>query len=268
MDSLKSLRDGDLHATLAQVKQEVRTSPRDPKLRVFLFQLFCVAGDWDRALTQLTVASELDKFAVPMMQTYQAAIRCEVLRTRVFAGARTPTVFGEPQPWMSLLIEANRRLAAGAAADAATLRDDAFEAAPSTAGTMDGKNFDWVADADPRLGPMLEAVIDGRYFWVPFHRLQSLTIEPPADLRDLVWMPARFTWSNGGETVGFIPARYPGSAEAGDPALALGRRTEWRQDGDWHLGLGQRMFATDTGEQSLLNVRRIEIRAGAEAAAA
>ena len=45
-------------------------------------------GEWDRALTQLTAAAELDPLAVPMAQTYRAAIRCEMLRERVFAGAR------------------------------------------------------------------------------------------------------------------------------------------------------------------------------------
>ena len=268
MDSLASLRDGDLQAALAHVKQDVRNAPREARHRIFLFQLFCVSGEWDRAITQLTVASELDPLAIPMMQAYQAAIRCEMLRARVFAGARSPTVFGDPQPWMSLLIEANRRLAAGADAEAAGLRDSAFEAAEAASGAIDGHDFEWLADADPRLGPMLEAIIDGRYFWVPFGRLSAVSIEPPADLRDQVWLPAEFTWTNGGQSMGFIPARYPGSAESGDPALALGRRTEWRERGDWYLGLGQRMLATDAGEHPLLDIRRITFRAASMADAA
>jgi type VI secretion system protein ImpE len=265
MDSLALLRAGDVPAALAALKQEVRKSPGDAKLRTFLFQLFCVTGEWDRALTQLKVASELDPLAVPMAQTYQSAIRCEMLRTRVFAGTRTPTVFGDPEPWMSMLIEANRRLAAGAPEDAAGLRDTAFEDAPAATGTIDGAAFEWLADADPRLGPMMEVIVDGRYFWVPYHRLQSLTIEAPADLRDQVWLPVQFVWANGGEAVGFIPARYPGSEAAADPAIALGRKTEWREQGDWYLGLGQRMLATDAGEHPLLDIRRIDI-APAEAA--
>jgi len=264
MDSLACLRAGDVPAALAALKQEVRKSPGDAKLRTFLFQLFCITGEWDRALTQLKVASELDPIAIPMATTYQAAIRCELLRGKVFAGTRTPTVFGDPEPWMSMLIEANRRLSAGAPTDAAGLRDTAFTDAPATTGTIDGAAFEWLADADPRLGPMIEVIVDGRYFWVPFHRLKTLTIEPPADLRDQVWLPASFVWANGGEAVGFIPARYPGSETAGDPAIALCRRTEWReQAGDWFLGLGQRMLATDTGEHPLLDIRRIDITAEA-----
>ena len=76
--------------------------------------------------------------------------------------------------------------------------------------------------------------------------MRQLAIEPPTDLRDQVWLPVQFTWTNGGVSVGFIPTRYPGSATAADPMLALARRTEWiarggPEDG-WALGLGQRMF--------------------------
>ena len=69
--------------------------------------------------------------------------------------------------------------------------------------------------------------MDGRYVWVAFERVRALRLDPPEDLRDKVWMPAGFTWSNGGEASGFVPTRYPGSAGAG-PAFALAGRTEWR----------------------------------------
>ena len=216
-------------------------------------------GEWDRAVTQLTAAAELDPLALPMAQTYRAAIRCELLRGKVFAGERTPTVFGQPEPWMSLLIEANRVLTAGREADATGLRDAAFEQAPAATGSIDDQPFEWIADADPRLGPMLEAMVDGKYYWVPFHRLRTLDIEAPADLRDQIWMPTHFVWANGGESFGFIPTRYPGSEASTDPALALSRRTEWQERGDWFLGLGQRMLATDAGEHPLMDIRRIAL---------
>jgi type VI secretion system protein ImpE len=259
-DARELLRASGPRAAIEQLKREVRKAPREPRLRTFLFQMFCVFGEWDRALTQLTVVSELDPMALPMAQTYRAAIRCEMLRERVFSGARSPTVLGEPAPWMSLLIEATRVLAGGAAAEAAGLRDAAFEAAPTASGTIDGAAFEWIADADQRLGPMLEAIVDGKYYWVPFTRLSRLDIEAPADLRDQVWMPAHFTWSTGGATYGFIPTRYPGSALEPEE-LALSRRTEWRESGGWEIGFGQRMLATDASEVAIMDLRRIEFAA-------
>lgn len=258
MDARETLRSGDPRAALDTLKQEVRRAPRDARLRTFLFQMFCVFGEWERALNQLAVAAELDPMALPMSQAYRATIRCEMLRERVFDGRRTPTVFGDPEPWMPLLLEANRLLAGGNPEQAASVRDDAFEQAPAARGSMDGRDFAWIADADPRLGPMLEAIVDGKYYWVPFHRLRRLAIEAPTDLRDQVWMPAQFTWANGGESVGFVPTRYPGSAAATDAQLALSRRTEWQDRGGWFVGLGQRMLATDADETALMDVRRVD----------
>jgi type VI secretion system protein ImpE len=262
--ALEAFRSSDVQSALAILKQDVRKAPRDAKLRTFLFQMFCVTGEWDRALTQLSVAAELDPLAYPMSQAYQAAIRCEILREKVFRGERSPTVLGDPGPWLPLLIEATRLLAAGRPDEAARLRDDAFAAAPATAGAMNGAPFEWVADSDPRLGPVLEVFVNGNYMWVPFSRLKSLHIEAPADLRDQVWMPVRFTWSNEGEAAGFIPTRYPGSANAQDPAVALSRRTEWVEAGaDWSLPLGQRVLVTDAEETALMDIRTLAIEPAA-----
>src|SRR6185312_5123384 len=104
--SREYLRAGDLSQALASLKEEVRKAPRDARLRTFLFQMFCITGEWDRALTQLSVAAELDPLALPMAQAYRTAVRCEVLREKVFRGESSPTVLGDPGPWLPLLIEA------------------------------------------------------------------------------------------------------------------------------------------------------------------
>jgi type VI secretion system protein ImpE len=107
---------------------------------------------------------------------------------------------------------------------------------------------------------VLEAVIEGRYFWVPFHSIQRIGIEEPGDLRDMVWLPAQFTWSNGGNAVGLIPTRYAGSERSDDGSVALARATSWQELGeDLIVGLGQRVLATDAGEFSLVDVREIKL---------
>jgi len=93
---------------------------------------------------------------------------------------------------------------------------------------------------------------------VPIARIKQLEIEPPEDLRDLVWMPARFLWVNQGEAVGMIPTRYAGSEAAADAQLKLARRTDWRQPMEGvYEGVGQRLLATDEAEFGILNVRQI-----------
>ena len=163
-----------------------------------------------------------------------------------------PATGGVPVP--ALLREGQ-----GSAADARALRDQAFEQAPAAGGTLNGQRFEWVADADMRLGPVLEVNINGKYYWVPFARLAKLTVEEPEDLRDAVWMPAHLQFENGGETVGLIPTRYPGSEASSDGLIALSRKTEWQEPSEgFYVGLGQRVLTMDTGDVSLMDVRTVE----------
>jgi len=254
------LRAGQLNEAMAALEDEVRGDPTNAKLRVFLFQLLSVLGDWERALTQLNVAAELDALNLLMAQVCRTAINCEAFRAEVFAGKRSPLVFGEPDEWIAWLIQANQMIAEGKYEASKSLRDRAFEAAPAVSGSIDGRPFQWISDSDSRFGPVLEAIIDGKYYWVPFTAIKSLRIEKPADLRDTVWIPVQFTWVNGGEATGLMPTRYPGSEVNEDNAIRLARKTEWiEQPGDVYLGLGQRMFATDEDDFPLLQIRQIDL---------
>lgn len=251
---------------LFALTEEVRARPGDSRLRVFMAQLLCVLGRWERALAQLDIAAELDALAVPMKQVYGDAIRCEALRAEVFGGRRTPLVLGTPPPWLALLIESLRLVGTGDAARAEALRQLAFDEAPALAGRLEGEDssetFQWIADADMRLGPVLEAFVNGRYYWVPFERLARLRLEAPEDLRDAVWMPAHLDLNPEGQTLALIPTRYPDSHVCDDGALALARRTEWTQvqPGVW-WGLGQRVLATDGGEHALMDLREVVLEA-------
>jgi type VI secretion system protein ImpE len=255
----QALRDGDPAAAVKLLQEQVRARPADAKLRIFLFQLLCVQGQWERALNQLSVTAEMDASALPMVQAYRECIQCERLRAEVFRGRKAPLLFGEPETWLALLIEALLREGRGDTADAAQLRAQSFEQAPATPGTLDGKPFEWIADADMRLGPVLEAVVNGKYYWVPISRLSQVTIEAPTDLRDRVWMPANLQFSNGGEVVAFLPTRYAGT-DLADPLLALARRTDWTEPTPGiFFGQGQRTLTTDQGDVALMDVRVIEL---------
>ena len=252
------LKSGDLTATLAALQDKVRADPADAKLRIFLFQLLCVMGDWKRAITQLKLSAEMQPAALMMAQTYREGIICEVYREKVFKGEKDPMIFGEPEPWLALLIEAQKLLAKGEAEKAAQLRDQAFEDAPTTSGTLNGTAFDWIADADMRMGPVLEVVVNGRYFWLPFSQISKVEIEPPADLRDAVWTAATLTLRNEGEVVALIPTRYAETPEFGDDAAKLARATAWRDAGaETFVGVGQRLFTTDGEDVALLDVREL-----------
>jgi len=288
MPALDALRRGDVSGALAELREEVKASPSDSRLRVFLFQLLSVVGEWDKALAQLGVAAELDPAAGVMAKAYQEILRCEALRREVFAGKRTPVVLGEPSEWVALLIEALAHEARGDTQAAADLRGKAFEMAPESSGQIataadaaesgdedrdapsdpQGTPFAWIADGDGRLGPVLEVIVNGKYAWAPFDRISLLRVDPPADLRDLVWAPVHFTWSTGGESVGVTPTRYPGAESHEDDAVKMARKTEWQDDGHGaYRGVGQRVLVTDLGEHPLLETRLVRIDQGDAAVA-
>lgn len=255
-----ALRAGDPRAALAKLTEAVRAKPADAKLRTFLAQLLSVLGQWERAHTQLNVVAELDKLAIPMRETVGHAIRCELLRAEVFAGRRTPVVFGQPEAWVAQLVESLRQQGQGQTELAADLAAQAFEAAPLSAGRLDGTPFEWLADADSRLGPVLETCLNGHYTWVPFQHLASIRFDAPEDLRDCVWLPAQLRFTNGGQSVALVPTRYPGSEQSDDGLLQLARKTTWQPlpGSERYAGLGQRMLASDAGEHPLLGVREID----------
>jgi type VI secretion system protein ImpE len=263
----QAVRSGDLEGALRDLQDQVRKSPEKADLRVFLFQLLCVVGRWERARAQLDVAAELDAKTLAMAQMYREAVQCEMVRADVFAGKRSPLIFGEPDQWVALLIESLLVRNTDRASQSEALRQRAFDDAPTTSGTIDGQPFEWIADADMRLGPVCEAVINGRYYWIPFARLARIDLEAPADLRDVVWMPAHFQFANGGEMVGVIPTRYPGSENDSDPMVRLARKTLWSEPApDVFWGSGQRILTTDVGEHPVMDVRSILLNAPADAA--
>ncbi|EHR70516.1 protein of avirulence locus involved in temperature-dependent protein secretion [Burkholderiales bacterium JOSHI_001] len=244
---------------LADLQARIRKEPQRADLRIFLFQVYCLQGEWAKASAQLQVVEELDKEALSMVQTYREALRCELLRRDVFAGERTPLVLGDPQDWLAWLLEANRLLAQGHVQQAAELRAKALDAAPAVSGTFDGEPFEWLADADSRLGPVLEAVLNGKYYWIPTQRLVRIEADAPADLRDFVWTPVTLTFTSGGSNVALLPTRYPGTEASGDDRLKMARATDWKDLGhDTWVGLGQRMLATDQGDHALLDLRVVE----------
>ncbi len=265
------LAAGDPAGALKALQVRVRGNAADAKLRTFLFQLLAILGQWPRALDQLKVCGELDAGTLAMVNTYTSALQCEALREAVFAGTTLPHIFGPPTQWVALLVQALQIEAGGDGARGAQTRQHALDMAPGTQGTLTPRDqqhsasrFDWLADADSRLGPVLEVIINGRYGWLPFMHLQALQVEPVEDLRDLIWAPAHLTFTNGGDTVALLPVRYAGTPLSEGGNLAMARQTQWLALTDaqseaptQYRGQGQRVWATESAELGLLEIAQV-----------
>jgi type VI secretion system protein ImpE len=256
------IRAGQLREAIAAAEAQVRAEPADVSLRVLLFNLAVVACQWDRAAAQAQLAGSMDQGCGWLTLLADSAIPCEVVRTDVFVGKRSPMILGEPQPWMATLLEANTQLALGQPSVFAQLRAQAIEHAGAIVGSVDDSTFTNVEDTDARLGPMLEAFVDKKYYWIPWSRIASLVIDKPTNLWNLAWITATATWQGGGQLPILLPARYPMADALADGQAALGQKTEWDAVADGlFVGRGQRVWsffsASGPDERSILDTREV-----------
>ena len=255
------LRAGDLEGARASLVEAVKKGPQDQPARMFLFQLLCVGGEWDKAQTQLRALAQLSPEAQMLAMAYGQAIEAEKFRAQVFAGGAQPALLVSSSAWAGDLTGALAALSQGRTADAEALRDKAFDAAPETPGDLDGTPFDWIADGDARFGPSLEAIIAGQWGLVPFDAIEKVESEGPKDLRDIVWLPVQLHFKTGQSVAALLPARYPGTEAQGDVSLRLTRGTDWADQPWGQAGLGQHEWSlSDGSDVGILSLRRLAFR--------
>jgi type VI secretion system protein ImpE len=232
MNARELYQSGQLGAAIQSLGAELRDNPTDARRRTFFFELLCFAGEFDRAEKHLDVIAEAGADAATGALLYRAAMAAERTRNQLFEKHDYPS-----------------------------------GAAPSpVSGTLNGKPFESIEDADPRIGARLEVFAAGDYLWVPLAHLASVQMQPPKRLRDLLWSPAlvrtgpQLKDMELGEVL--VPVLYPMSFRHSDDAVRLGRATVWQAGEDGaEIPFGQKMLLVDGEEFPLLEVRELEIAA-------
>jgi type VI secretion system protein ImpE len=218
---------GRLDDAIAALSTELRSNPTDTQRRTFLFELLCFAGNFDRAEKQLDILSQGSKESAMGTLLYQSALHGERTRQAMFADSTLPLASSAPV---------------------------------AVSGTLNGKPFSSIEDGDPRVGARLELFAAGQYTLIPLAHVESVRIQPPRRLRDLLWAPAlvRTAPSFKGVELGevMVPVMAPGSWQDEEDAIRLGRSTAWiaLEDGR-EAPIGQRVLRIDGEEVPLLEVR-------------
>ena len=229
---------GRLEEAIEALNQELRKNPTDRHQRTFLFELLCFTGQFDRAEKQLELVIEGDQKRQMGALLYKAAIAGERTRLELFEK--------------------------GLAEDGAGATTANGSSGPMVAGTWNGKPFSSIEDADPRIGPRLEVLAGGNYVWIPVHHVNSVTMEAPKRLRDLLWIPAVIRTARGfkGADLGevLLPVLSPFSFKHADPDVRLGRKTVYQDEGGLEVPYGQKMMLVDNEEVPLLELRSLEIQ--------
>jgi type VI secretion system protein ImpE len=228
MDALSLYRAGQLQAAIQALGDELKKQPLDAKRRIFLFELLCFAGEYDRAEKHLNILSDANPQAAAGAMLYRSALHAERERQDMFARGTFPLGTTHPTP----------------------------------GGELNGEKFDGIADADPRIGAHLEAFIAGSYTWIPFAYIEAIETEPPKRLRDLLWIPAvlhttsEFRLQDLGEVL--LPVIAPLSSRDSDDEVRLGRTTVWRDDPEYgQLPVGQKLLLCGEEEQPFLEIRKL-----------
>ncbi len=253
------IKAGNLDRALEVLQSAIQKDPGQLEPRLHLFQLLSIMGEWHKALAQLNEVAEMNPDALALVLIYRELLLCEVFRAEVFTGNCEPLQFGEPNNWVATLIRSMEHTENGNGAQASELVMEAMDHAAPRSGTINNESFSWISDADMRLGPVFEIMLDGKYYWVPIENIAEITFSEPENLRDLVWLPVQVQWVYSGSSEAFMPTRYPGPATLSDAQRALARRkTDWTDIGEgFYTGSGQRMFTTENDEYSLLQTRKI-----------
>jgi type VI secretion system protein ImpE len=236
VDSATLYRAGKLDEAIEAANAALRSDPTSVSKRTLLFELLLFAGAFERAEKQLDVIARTGADAEMGAWLYRSALHSERLRHEMFETDSLPAGGVDPLP---------------------------------PAGRLNGRPFETVADADPRIGARLEIFAAGQYTWLPLAQVESVTAEAPTRLRDLMWIPAKvkvapdYTGMDLGEVL--IPAHAPGSAKHEDDLVRLGRVTDWVDLGEKGFApIGQKLLLVDGEEFPLLELRELQI--GAQAA--
>ena len=236
MNARALFQAGKLNEAVQALGVEVRDNPTDVQRRTFLFELLCFQGEYDRAEKHLHVLADATPDAKMGAVLYFSALHAERLRRETFQKKDFPSVAATPN---------------------------------DRPGTLNGKVFESFEDADPRVGARLEVFAAGAYLWLPLAHVESIETEAPKRLRDLLWLPAlvrtgpAFKGTELGEVL--LPVLAPDSFRRSDDSIRLGRATEWVEVDGQAVPFGQRVFDIDGEEIPLLEIRKVEFMAAAQA---
>jgi type VI secretion system protein ImpE len=256
---------GDLKGAIAAAIEEVKKTPMDTSKRGFLCELLCFNGDLERADQQLDTIGKQDAKAVLGLALFRQLIRAEQARQQFYSDGRLPEFLGEPTPALRLYLEASIAYREGNLADAARLLGEAEEARPHVSGSCNGHPIDDLRDLDDRTAGFFEVLTStGKYYWVPIERVRQIEIKKPERPRDLLWLQASMTVSDGPEGDVYLPTIYAGTLADPDEKARLGRVTDWKGgDAAPVTGIGLRTYLVGDEAKTVLELSELELAAGA-----
>jgi type VI secretion system protein ImpE len=250
MSASELFREGRIDEAIGEAQAAVRSRPNDEGARYLLAELLCFTGALEKADKQLDALRDLDPKSMMTVSMFRQLIRSEQAREQFYQDGRVPEFIDKPSPVLELCLKASLLIRDGDHAEAAGVLAEAESQRTPARGTCDGQEFSDFRDLDDLNAPFFEVyTATGKYYWLPFEKVEEIEFRAPDRPRYLLWRSARLSLREGADLEVHLPALYHGSAQQEDAQCRLGRMTDWRGgDGAPMRGVGQRTFLV--GEES------------------
>jgi len=220
---------GKLAEALEAASAEVKRSPAELAPRLLLAELLLFAGNLERADVILDAAAQIDPDAILVVSEFRQLLRAEMARRQFRRDGRIPEFLGAPTPALAEILGAHVALRAGDAEAAAGHAAAAEELRPRVPGHLHAGYFEVLTTT-------------GKYFWIPTERVETAEFHAPKRPRDLYWRRATVSVKGGPDGEVYVPALYGSDNLDQEPALRLGRATDWIEKDGLVQGVGQRIF--------------------------
>jgi type VI secretion system protein ImpE len=229
MEAVSLFKENRLVDAIKELGSELRKHPSDIKLRTFLFELLCFAGQYDRAEKQLEIL---------VANTGAPELGATLYRGLLHAQRRREEVFLQKEELPA-------------------------ETEEGPSGWVNDSSFASCVDEDWRVGACLEVFAGGDYVRVPFNAVERLETSEPKTLRDLLWLPARLLAKSqlqGATDTAevHLPVLAPFSWKHPDEAVRLGRVSATEVDDDGEIiPFGAKIFLFGDDEVPVLEIRSL-----------
>lgn len=260
MNEAKAYLDGgNLSEAIQITLNQVRTKPTDMTARIFLFELSCFSGDWERAEKQLDVIANQDINAMIGSQIFKQNFKAERDRISVFKQGLIPECLMVPPKYVEDLIIAGTHIRENHISEARKSLDKVEEERPAFACRINGEESSDFRDYNDLTMCVFEVIVKDSYAWLPFEHIEKIDFIPAKSLRDMFWIQAEVEMINGTKGEMFLPALYVESFKNDNDQIRLGKVTDWRNLGeDIFIGEGVRTFQFEGGYIPISKIETIE----------